>query len=433
MITAIVTSDNHLGAYYARLRPDRLEQRRQAMQSAFKRVVDIALERHVDLFLHAGDLFDRPDPRNAERAFVARQIARLRAAGIEVVAIAGNHDGPRSLGTDGGTPPHEEWQALGAVHLIREARQPDCREFEVQGRPVRVWGMSSDWNLPRGACPLEPCFDDDSESPLWNGHTNGVPGASDGVDVVLLHYAVEGWADANWDEPLLSLNNLDRLRAEAICVGHLHKRNEMRLPGGALLLNPGATEHRHFGEESLECGCWLLHLEPGAAQAEYLPLTVQPMKTISIDLSIDLSLDSSEGDTDENNLSDLSPLMREALSRVEAASHDRQFLRVHLHGDISRACFQSLDLPVLQERGIALNFHCQLDTNDLRVCDADTALTVGFGVSFDAGEELQNTARAFRAEFSRKGDSDNEEICRLAAERLAASYDRLTGRAGQGV
>ena len=33
------------------------------------------------------DLFDRPDPRNAERCFVARQVRKLQEAGIPVFAI----------------------------------------------------------------------------------------------------------------------------------------------------------------------------------------------------------------------------------------------------------------------------------------------------------------------------------------------------------
>ena len=454
MIKAIVTSDNHLGSYYARLRPERLEQRRSAMQGAFERVVDAALEQRVDVFLHAGDLFDRPDPRNAERAFVARQIARLRAAGIEVIAIAGNHDSPRSLGTDGGTPPHEEWQALGAVHLMRSTRHLACRELSVRGVPIRVWGLSSDWNLPRRACPIEPCFV--NASPLWdvpasNGGAGDAVAAREGVDVVLLHYAVEGWADADWEEPILSLSSLDRLRADVICVGHLHKRNERRLPGGTLLLNPGATEHRHFGEESLECGCWLLHLATGDTRAEYLPLSTQPMRTLSLDLNGEglngeaQTEDEKGSEADAGDASDAaappaktsdvnpdspSTLMCGVLARVKDASDSAQFLRVRLHGNVSRIRFQALDLPLLQEQGNALNFHCQLHTDDLRVCDEDAVLTIGFGVSFDAGEELQNTARALAAEYTRAGQVENEEVCHLAAGRLAAAYDRLTNRVG---
>jgi len=85
------------------------------------------------------------------------------------------------------------------------------------------------------------------------------------------------------------------------------------------------------------------------------------------------------------------------------------------------------DLAGLQTRGSELNFHCQLDTEGLVLYDELSDLPLGYGVSFDAGEELCNIAAAFVARF---GDSREEQaICRAAAERIAADYARLTGGA----
>src|SRR5690349_15524190 len=139
MITAVLTSDNHLGAYYARFRPDRLEVRRQMLQRGFEQVVDAAIGRRADLFLHAGDLFDRPDPRNAERYFVARQIRRLQEAAIPVFAIAGNHDSPRSYGYDGGTLPQAEMEALGGICLFGDRSKLQRQELVVREQRICVW------------------------------------------------------------------------------------------------------------------------------------------------------------------------------------------------------------------------------------------------------------------------------------------------------
>src|SRR5205814_2281763 len=136
------------------LRPDRLEQRRRALQDGFQRVVDAAILRHADLFLHAGDLFDRPDPRNAERYFVAKQARRLQEADIPFFAIAGNHDSPRSLGYDGGTLPQEEMDALGAFQLFRNSETLEPKPLEKNGQRVCIWGMSSNFNRPDDVCPL---------------------------------------------------------------------------------------------------------------------------------------------------------------------------------------------------------------------------------------------------------------------------------------
>lgn len=406
MVTAIVTSDNHLGAYYARLRPERLERRRGALRAAFARVVDAAIERRADLFLHAGDLFDRPDPRNAERSFVARQIRRLLDAEIRVFAIAGNHDSPRSWGYDGGALPQEEMDALGAIRLLRDTATLQAETCRVRGLQVGIRGMSSDFNRPPGACPLEGCD---------GGERGG------DVDLALLHYGFEGGSPPYLEEPCLSLAGLDRLGADVICAGHLHARTQRRLPGGALLLNPGATEHIRFGDEHLKCGFWMLRLAPGEAHAEYLPLPTQPMRTLELSVEDLLSFTGSSEEAMDDD-----PLLGILLRQIEAASDPEQLLRVRLAGRLPRARARALDLAALQSRANAANFHCQLDTERLICVDEIGDLPLGYGVSFDVAEEMQNTVRALVGAFG--DDPRQQEISRLAGRELVSAYERLTRR-----
>lgn len=437
MITAIVTSDNHLGVYYARLRPERLEQRRKRLQQAFARVVDAAIERGVDLFLHAGDLFDRPDPRNADRVFVAQQVRRLQKAGIPICAIAGNHDSPRSLGYDGGILPQEEMDALGAIRLFRATDALDGETFTIRGQRVRVRGMSSDFNRPSGACPLQELQDGERQPrkrTVEEHNAEGLPSpqmeAHDAAakeeccidtDLVLLHYGVEGWAREDAQEPCLALSNLDSLRADAICVGHLHARNQKRLPGGALLLNPGATEHIHFGEEKLDCGFWMLHCQPGHVEADYVPAAPQPMQTIHIDVTE--AMVAADETNEQNTLEVLTPLMCLLVARMEAAARPDQLLRVRLAGRIPRARYQEIDLNLLQARGLAANFHCQLDTEPLIACDEFADLSFGYGVSFEVETELQNTVREMMTLYA--DDPRRQDILARAGRDIAAAYARL--------
>lgn len=452
MITAVVTSDNHLGVYYARLRPDRLEERRRALQRAFERVVDAALERRVDLFLHAGDLFDRPDPRNAERLFVARQMRRLREAGIPSFAITGNHDSPRSYGYDGGVAPQEEMAALDAFHLFRDARRLQSQTLEIRGQRVCIWGMSSDFNRPHDECAL---------SEVVEAHQRGGD-----IDIVLLHYGVEGWTRADAQEPTITLANLDKIPADAFCVGHLHERQQGRLPGGAVLLNPGSTEHINFGEENLECGYWLLHMEPRQVEAEYVSLPTQLMRTLKLDLTDwpsppdPLSHAAGEGELDAESediiLSDSetpgssttdidsplslvqgegpgvraaaathpSSLLSHPLTAIEEVSAPDQLLRVRLSGRVPREQFHALDLVALQVRGNELNFSCQLDTEGLIVYDQTDDLTIGYGVSFDAGEELAHQTRLLMINYA--DAAAEQELCQIAGQQISALYERLT-------
>lgn len=90
-------SDTHLG-YSAFSKVDEatgLNQRETDFYEAFRRMVDRCLELRPRAVLHSGDLFDSVRPTNRAISFALEQFLRLDRAGIEVVAIAGNHSTPR--------------------------------------------------------------------------------------------------------------------------------------------------------------------------------------------------------------------------------------------------------------------------------------------------------------------------------------------------
>ena len=62
---------------------------------AFGRAIDKALELEPAAVVHSGDLFHGHHPSAAALGVALDQIARVRAAGIEFVVIAGNHSTPR--------------------------------------------------------------------------------------------------------------------------------------------------------------------------------------------------------------------------------------------------------------------------------------------------------------------------------------------------
>src|SRR5450756_706029 len=116
-IRIVVTADNHLGRYYDRMLPQRLEERRAWLRRGFAAAVDHALREKAHLFLQAGDLFDAPEPRNVERQFVAQALAELRAAGVRCLGISGNHDTPRVRGGGGSASPQATYAPLGGLRL----------------------------------------------------------------------------------------------------------------------------------------------------------------------------------------------------------------------------------------------------------------------------------------------------------------------------
>lgn len=62
------------------------------LADAFGYVADKAIEEGADVFLIAGDLFDRPSVEPPHLRQAQRILGRLKASGIRVIAIEGNHD-----------------------------------------------------------------------------------------------------------------------------------------------------------------------------------------------------------------------------------------------------------------------------------------------------------------------------------------------------
>ena len=83
----IHVADLHLGYEQYNLR-----ERMVDFASAFKQVVDFAINKKVDFVLISGDLFDKRDINadTLEQADVL--INKLKKANIKVIAIEGNHD-----------------------------------------------------------------------------------------------------------------------------------------------------------------------------------------------------------------------------------------------------------------------------------------------------------------------------------------------------
>jgi DNA repair protein SbcD/Mre11 len=89
-------ADTHLGfSAYRKSTTDGVNQREKDIYDSFTQVIDYALAEHVDLILHAGDLFDTVRPTNRAITVALQQILRLSAAQIPLVIIAGNHEQPK--------------------------------------------------------------------------------------------------------------------------------------------------------------------------------------------------------------------------------------------------------------------------------------------------------------------------------------------------
>lgn len=116
-------ADLHLGfRQFDRQTPRGTNQREADVADAFRRTVDDLLEQRPDLIVIAGDIFHSVRPTNAAILFFFRELHRLRSSlsDTPIVAVAGEHDTPRSVET--GTI-LRLYEALGVAMAVDEPRR----------------------------------------------------------------------------------------------------------------------------------------------------------------------------------------------------------------------------------------------------------------------------------------------------------------------
>lgn len=127
---ALHTSDWHVGrTFHGR---DLLGDQEAVLGS----LADVVVEEGVDVVVVAGDLYDRAVPSGEAVQTCVRVMARIRAAGAELVVTSGNHDSAARVGA------FADFAAAGGLHLhtrVDELHRPTTLEDEHG--PVAVYGI----------------------------------------------------------------------------------------------------------------------------------------------------------------------------------------------------------------------------------------------------------------------------------------------------
>ena len=230
------TSDLHLG----RRRLDgRLPD--QDLANAFGFIADQAVAAKADAFLIAGDLFDRPQVEPPHLRQAQQVLARLKTAGIPVLAIEGNHD-KSGIHTEEPTWVHYLAED-GLLVLLRTA-------FDASGPLLAPWdaiakrgswldlggvrflgagylGAATPHKLREIAARLDPAF----------------------PHVLLLHAGPEyfvGEAGGFSSDDLRAIHS----RIRYLALGHIHKP----MLHGGWACNPGSPENCDLREAASELG-----------------------------------------------------------------------------------------------------------------------------------------------------------------------------------
>ncbi|RMF47401.1 MAG: DNA repair exonuclease [Deltaproteobacteria bacterium] len=258
MLRLLHTADLHLGARFAAL-GEVEEERRRDFLATLSRLVGLAVEREVDLFLVSGDLFDLPRPDKTIVSCVEGQVDRLVQAGITPVLVPGTHDWQSgSDGIYGGR------HFAGALVLNR----PGAVKTRVRDRDI--WLYSHPPQVEPGP-ELTEIMRRRSE---------------DGLHVGLLHGSLRGspeWEYRGRDLPF-TLGDLAEWDLDYVALGHYHRWQKLEVGERLFACYPGSPEGKRFGEDGPRYAL-LVEVDTRQARAEAVEVQQRMIRQESLVLS----------------------------------------------------------------------------------------------------------------------------------------------------
>lgn len=219
------TADLHLGTHFPSL-GDYGAFRAKDFNDTFGNIVQLALDKKVDLFLIAGDLFDEPRPTPTLFGMVKAKLQQLIDAQIPIVIIPGTHD--NMMASDNiFIHPFFQKTILFKDPILREPKH-----MYLKGNDVYLYGMS-----------YHPDISVDYLKNLKRRPEKG-------IHIGLLHGSVKGspdWKIYKKDFPL-NTEDLYSLNLDYCALGHYHNRIIYNQNGVLKASYPGTPEGKRFRE-----------------------------------------------------------------------------------------------------------------------------------------------------------------------------------------
>jgi DNA repair protein SbcD/Mre11 len=205
---------------------------REATRRSLRNVVQLAIERHVDFVLLAGDLYDGDWKDYHTGLFFVAQMAQLREAGIPVVAISGNHDAANKMTKSLRLPDN--------VELLSATRPKTATSPRLEQLGVAVHGRSF------------------AKAAEFDNLALAYPEKRAGMfNIGLLHTSLSG---IEGHEPYAPCT-IDDLRNKGYdywALGHVHQK--LIVCREPCVVFPGNTQGRHIRETGVK-GCYLVHVD----------------------------------------------------------------------------------------------------------------------------------------------------------------------------
>ena len=291
----LCVGDVHLGRHPARVpvRHDRL-----TVAHVWRQSIDTAVQRDVDAVVLTGDLVDRENKMYEAFGPLQRGVQRLTEAGIDVVAVAGNHDFdalPRLV--DAMDP--------SRLHLLGRGGTWETVALPVEDPRVRFVG----WSFPEAHVTTSPvdAMDLEPHALPTVGVVHGEVGAPQSRYAPLQRSALAGAPATAW------------------VLGHVHTPGVHR-EGQQLQLYTGSLQPLDAGETGPH-GVWIVEVRPERrAQVRPVPLATVRYAEVTVDVT-----DAADADTVERTVLDA---VRHRLAAIvdETPSVRRVVVRLRITG-----------------------------------------------------------------------------------------------------
>jgi DNA repair exonuclease SbcCD nuclease subunit len=278
-IRILFLADTHLG-FDLPIRA-RVQRRRRGQDflANYATALKPALDGHVDLVVHGGDVFNRSRVPTSVAWQAFEPLARVAELGIPVFVVPGNHERGRI--------PQIRFAQHRRIHLFD---RPRTFEVEVRGVPIAIAGFPSERNDVRTK------FVDLVEATRWRDVT--AP-----VRMLCLHQCVEGATVGPNDFTFTTASDVIRGRdipagLSAVLSGHIHRHQVLTrdLRGHALsapVLYPGSIERTSIAEADEEKGFMIVEVAIAEADVnvawEFHALPARPL--VRHDLVVDAIAD----------------------------------------------------------------------------------------------------------------------------------------------
>lgn len=271
------TADWHVGKTLKGI--SRLEEQ----EAVLREIVGIARERQVDAVLVAGDLYDTAAPSAAAQQLVVRTLLGLARDGIEVVAIAGNHDHAPMLDA---YRPLAGAAGITLVGSVRTAERGGVVRFTARSTGEAVQVAVLPFLSQRYAVRAAELV---AQTPAqhtsgYDQHLREVLGtltagfADDTVNLVMAHLTVLGGAFGGGERTAQSIfeyavpAGIFPIEAHYVALGHLHRRQRCEAPCPVHYC--GAPLAVDFGEQENTPVVCVVDASPGApARITDVPVT----------------------------------------------------------------------------------------------------------------------------------------------------------------